>query len=271
MQTALDHPRRLAVRSPAASRFGRRLMFPIANVIRLRYPPIATWTLVAANCVIFLYEVSLSQSQLAQFFAQFALIPARYFDPAFANSARSSLLAYVPFVSNMFLHASWFHLIVNMWTLWLFGSVVEDQLGSGRYLLFYFACGVAASLAHAYFNPISAVPALGASGAIAGVLGCYLWFFPFSRILVIVPILFLPLFFEVPALVFIGLWFLIQLLGAATGALTAAGGGGFAWWAHVGGFLAGIALAGLMRTSRRTQWPRDPDIGIPGFALSRHV
>jgi membrane associated rhomboid family serine protease len=131
--------------------------------------------------------------------------------------------------------------------LWLFGSVVEDQLGPGRYLLFYFACGVAAAMAHAFFNPTSTAPALGASGAIAGVLGCYIRLFPLSRIIVVVPILFLQLFFEVPALVFVGLWFLIQLLQAATEMLMANATGGIAWWAHVGGFLAGIALGGFMQ------------------------
>jgi membrane associated rhomboid family serine protease len=246
-------------------------MFPIANAIRLRYPPVATWALIAANCIVFLYEINLSQSQLDQFLSQFALVPARYFDPVFADGATPSLLAYLPFVSNMFLHAGWFHLIVNMWTLWLFGSVVEDQLGSGRYLLFYFACGILASIAHAIFNPTSTAPALGASGAIAGVLGCYARLFPLSRVIVVIPILFLPLFFEVPALAFIGLWFLMQVLQATSEIVTAAAGGGIAWWAHIGGFLAGISLGGFMQPSRRRHWPRDADTGIPGFALSGRV
>jgi membrane associated rhomboid family serine protease len=243
-------------------------MFPIANPIPLRYAPVATWALIAVNCIVFLFELSLSQAQLDQFFSQFALIPARYFDPALADGAAPSLTAYLPFASNMFLHAGWFHLIVNMWTLWLFGTVVEDQLGSGRYLMFYFACGVLASLAHAFFNPTSTAPALGASGAIAGVLGCYVWLFPFSRIIVVVPILFLPLFFAVPALVFVGLWFAMQLLQATAETLTASAGGGIAWWAHIGGFAAGLILGGLVQPARRRHWPRDADAGIPGFALS---
>src|ERR1700736_528536 len=120
----------------------------------------------------------------------------------------------LPFVSNMFLDGGWLHLIVNMWTLWLFGRAVEDQLGSRRYLAFYFACGILASVTYAVLNPNSTVPALGASGAIAGILGCYMRFFPFSRIVVLIPILFIPLFFEVPAMLFAGLWFLFQALGA---------------------------------------------------------
>jgi membrane associated rhomboid family serine protease len=239
-------------------------MFPIANGVPLRYPPAATWVLIAANCVVFLIEVNLSPSELDWLMSRFALIPAR----SFLNDATLSPTGYLPFVSNMFLHGGWLHLILNMWTLWLFGTVVEDQLGSGRYLAFYFACGVLASVTYAALNPTSTAPALGASGAIAGVLGCYMRLFPFSRIIVLVPILFLPLFFEVPAIVFAGLWFLIQVLEATVELFTPLTGGNIAWWAHVGGFIAGIALAGPMRPPRRRDWPRDVDEGIPGFALA---
>jgi membrane associated rhomboid family serine protease len=179
-----------------------------------------------------------------------------------------SLTDYLPFVANMFLHGGWLHLIVNMWTLWLFGRAVEDQLGSGRYLAFYFACGMVASAVYGALNPNSTVPALGASGAIAGILGCYMRFFPFSRIIVMIPIIFIPLFFEVPAMLFAGLWFLFQALGAVADWSTPLASGGIAWWAHIGGFIAGLILAGPLRPPSRRQWPRDVDQGIPGFALS---
>src|ERR1700730_18509039 len=139
-------------------------MFPVATGIPLRYPPIATWALIAANCVVFLFEVNLSPSELNAFLYSFALIPARYFDSGGFNTVMSPT-DYLPFVSNMFLHGGWLHLIVNMWTLWLFGRVVEDQLGSGRYLAFYFACGVLASATYAALNPDSTVPALGCLGS----------------------------------------------------------------------------------------------------------
>jgi membrane associated rhomboid family serine protease len=242
-------------------------MFPIANGIPLRYPPIVTWGLIAANAVLFLFEVSLTPSQLNEFLYCFALIPARYFDDN-AVAGAMSLTDYLPFVSNMFLHGGWLHLIVNMWTLWLFGRAVEDHFGSGRYLAFYFACGVLASITYAALNPTSTVPALGASGAIAGILGCYIRLFPFSRVIVLIPVLFLPLFFEVPAMMFTGLWFVFQLLGAAADRLIPSGGGNIAWWAHVGGFIAGVILAGPLRPTRRRNWPRQTDKGIPGFALS---
>jgi membrane associated rhomboid family serine protease len=247
-----------------------RLMFPVATGIPLRYPPIATWALIAANCVVFLFEVNLSPSELNAFLYSFALIPARYFGSGGFNAVMSPT-DYLPFVSNMFLHGGWLHLIVNMWTLWLFGRVVEDQLGSGRYLAFYFACGVLASATYAALNPDSTVPALGASGAVAGVLGCYMRLFPFSRIIVLVPILFLPLFFEVPAIVFAGLWFLIQAFEAMAEWFTPFAGGTIAWWAHIGGFIAGVILAGMLRPPPRRHWPRDVDEGIPGFALSGTV
>jgi membrane associated rhomboid family serine protease len=245
-------------------------MFPIANGIPLRYPPIATWALIATNAVVFLFEVSLSPAELNEFLYRYALVPARYFDSGGSDSSLS-LSNYLPFVSNMFLHGGWLHLIVNMWTLWLFGRAVEDQLGSGRYLAFYFACGVVASIIYVALNPNSTVPALGASGAIAGVLGCYMRFFPFSRIVVLIPIIFIPLFFEVPAMLFAGLWFLFQIVGALADGSTPFAGGGIAWWAHVGGFIAGVILAGPLQPPRRRQWPRDVDEGIPGFALSETV
>jgi membrane associated rhomboid family serine protease len=267
----LPEPRRAnhdAAAAGCARRGGTgRLMFPVATGIPLRYPPIATWALIATNCVVFLFEVNLSPSELNAFLNSFALIPARYFDSGVFDSAMAPT-DYLPFVSNMFLHGGWLHLIVNMWTLWLFGRVVEDQLGSGRYLAFYFACGVLAAITYAALNPTSTIPALGASGAIAGVLGCYMRLFPFSQIVVVVPILFLPLFFEVPAMLFAGLWFVLQALGAAADWSTSFAGGGIAWWAHIGGFIAGVILAGPLRPSGRRGWPRDADRGIPGFALS---
>src|SRR3984893_6673934 len=235
---------------PRAARCGRhggagQVMFPVANGVPLRYLPIATWALIATNAVVFLFEVNLSPSQLNELLYSFALVPARYCASGVFDSSLS-LNDYLPFVSNMFLHDGWLHLIVNMWTLWLFGRAVEDQLGSGRYLDFYFACGIFASVTYAALNPNSTVPALGASGASAGILGCYMRFFPFSRIIVLIPILFIPLFFEVPAMLFAGLWFLFQALGAVVDWSAPFAGGGIAWWAHIGGFIAGVIFPGFL-------------------------
>jgi membrane associated rhomboid family serine protease len=240
-------------------------MIPIRNVVPTRYPPVMTWMLIAINCLVFLLQNSLTPGELEEFLRDFALIPARYTAVLPYGDANLSAVDLVPFFTMMFLHGGWLHLIFNMWTLWLFGSTVEDRLGHGRYLAFYLACGLAASIAHVIFNPTSIVPALGASGAIAGVLGCYMRLFPLARVVVVVPILFIPLFFEVYAFVFVGLWFLIQICQGTLELLLPTSGGGVAWWAHVGGFIAGLALGPLLVRSERRYRVYYPDEGILGF------
>ena len=183
-------------------------MIPGGTAVPTRYPAITTWVLIVLNCGVFLFQQSLSPAELNDFIDRFALIPARFFASADTDLAAADFL---PFFTMMFLHGGWLHLIFNMWTLWLFGPTIEDRLGHGRYVVFYFFCGVAAAFAQVVFNPTSTVPTLGASGAIAGVIGCYMGLFPFARVIVLVPILFIPLFFEMPAMLFIGLWFLIQV------------------------------------------------------------
>jgi membrane associated rhomboid family serine protease len=239
-------------------------MFPIRNAVPTRYPPLVTWMLIAANCAVFLIQVNLSPAELDLFLYRFALIPARYLDPMLYGEAGLTPGDFLPFFTMMFLHGGWLHLIFNMWTFWLFGPAVEDRLGPGRYLAFYLACGVAAAIAHVIFSATSTVPALGASGAIAGVLGCSMRLFPLARVLVVVPIVFIPLFFEWPAFVFIGLWFLIQILQGAAELLMPSSGG-VAWWAHVGGFVAGFVLGPWLRRSQREYRVYYPDEGELGF------
>ena len=219
-------------------------MIPLKNAVPSRYPPVVTWILIATNCLVFLFQNSLSPLELEMFLRDFALIPARY--TAGLAYGELTLGAFVPMFTMMFLHGGWLHLIFNMWTLWLFGPTVEDRLGHGRYLAFYLACGLAASVAHLVFNPTSVIPAVGASGAIAGVLGCYMRLFPLARVIVLVPILFIPLFFEVHAFVFVGLWFVLQILQGTLELVLPSSQGGVAWWAHVGGFVAGFVLGPLL-------------------------
>jgi membrane associated rhomboid family serine protease len=235
-------------------------MIPIQNTVASRYPPAATWGLIAVNGIVFLVQIGLSPADLQWFLSDFALIPAAFLDPQ-----SRTLVSYLPFVTSMFLHGGWLHLILNMWVLWLFGPTVEDRLGAGRYLLFYLATGVIASATHVAFNPTSEVPTLGASGAIAGILGAYLRMFPFARVVVVVPVIVIPFFFEVPAIVFVGLWFFMQLLQGAVELLAPDGGVGIAWWAHVGGFLAGLLLAPVVRRPRSGYRPYYRDEGILGF------
>jgi membrane associated rhomboid family serine protease len=154
----------------------------------------------------------------------------------------------------MFLHGGWAHLIGNMVYLWIFGDNVEDRLGHGRYLAFYLLAGVAAGLAHAYLNPGSAIPTVGASGAISGVLGGYLMLFPHARVLTLVPVLFFFDVVELPALLYLGFWFVMQVVSGALASALAEAAGGVAWWAHVGGFVVGMALGPLLR--RRRRYPR---------------
>ena len=218
-------------------------MFPLQTTAPTRSPPLVTWGLIAANCAIFLFQIGLGPEELEHFLYQFALIPARYFAPLPFKDFVGDPLDYLPFVSNMFLHGGWLHLILNMWTLWLFGPAVEDRLGAVRYIVFYVCCGAFASYAHAAFNPLSIIPALGASGAIAGVLAGFLLLYPLARLVILVPILFLPLFFEVPAVVYVGLWFLIAAHAGHGGDVRVVDG-----WRH--------RLVGPYRRVRRRPRPR---------------
>lgn len=237
-------------------------MFPIQNSVPARDLPLVTWALIAVNCAVFLFELSLSGPELQRFLFTFALIPARYFSP-FGEA--ESLADYLSFITNMFLHGGWLHLILNMWTLWLFGPTVEDRLGSGRYLAFYLACGVLASVTHAVFNPSSVIPALGASGAIAGILGAFIRFFPYARLIAVIPILFFPFFVEIPAIIFAAFWFFLQVLQGAVDLIMPSEGGGVAWWAHISGFFAGLLLTPSLRQSSRRHRPYYADEGVLGF------
>jgi membrane associated rhomboid family serine protease len=192
--------------------------------------------------------------------ARFALIP--------RDTAAATLISgptdFLPFLTMVFLHGGWLQLILNMWALWVLGGSVEDRLGPARYLLLYFACVIAA-LTHYQFNPASPVPALGASGAIGGVIGCHVRLLPFSRLIVVTPILFFPFFFDVPAIVFVGIWFLMQLKQGIGELLRPVTGPGIAWWAHVGGFLAGVFLGSLLVLPKREHRPYYADEGFLGF------
>jgi membrane associated rhomboid family serine protease len=240
-------------------------MFPIRNTVPTRYPPVITWVLIATNCIVFLFEISLSPYELQQLLYQFALVPGRYSGILASDEIDPVVGDVLPLFTMMFLHGGWLHLILNMWTLWLFGPTIEDRLGHGRYLAFYLACGVAASVAHIFFNPVSIVPALGASGAIAGVLGSYMRLFPLARVVVVVPILFIPLFFEVYAFFYVGFWFLMQFLQGILGLAVTPTSANIAWWAHVGGFVAGFALVPLLVQSEWRYRVYYRDEGVLGF------
>ncbi|MDP2233641.1 MAG: rhomboid family intramembrane serine protease [Actinomycetota bacterium] len=215
-------------------------MIPIHDDNPTRGFPWLTVLLIAGNIAVFAFEVTRSPAELAQFIDQWAFVPARLH----TGAAPAALLT---LVTSAFLHGGWLHLGGNMLYLWVFGNNIEDRLGPIRFIMFYLTCGLAAALAQAAVAPMSPVPMVGASGAIAGVLGAYLMLFPRTRVVTLVPILFYIEAAALPAAFVIGFWFVLQI---AQG-LSALGGTmetGVAWWAHVGGFAAGIVLVAPLVT-----------------------
>ena len=222
-------------------------MFPLRDSIRIPFAPLATYLLILTNAAVFLYQEQLSARAAYEFSLRYALVPRRYFDPAWAHIHGLNPHDYLPFIAGTFIHGGWWHIILNMWTLFIFGTSLEGRIGRLGFLSFYLACGLIASFAHAYFNMDSTVPALGASGAIAGVLGAYATTFPRAKITILILIVIVPLFFKVPALAYALIWFAFQFLEGFMNLASAGTGGGIAWWAHIGGFLAGLALIPLWR------------------------
>lgn len=211
-------------------------MFPLRDSQPSEGVPVVTLLVVVANLLVFLYQISLSDFELNHFVAHYAVIPAQL--------NLSTLL------TSQFLHGGWMHLLGNMWFLWIFGDNIEDILGHGNYLFFYLLCGLVGSLAHVVFNGSSTVPALGASGAISGIMGAYLVKFPASQVTTLI---FFFLTVEIPALFMIGYWFLTQIFsGVGSLATTSAQSGGTAWFAHIGGFLCGLFFIKLFPT--RSRW-----------------
>jgi membrane associated rhomboid family serine protease len=225
-------------------------MFPLKDNIPSSRPPYVNYYLIAVCVLIFLWELSLGPN-LAWVAGVLGFVPARFLS-SLGQGAAPWPVVVIPLFSSLFLHAGWLHLIGNLWFLYVFGDNVEDILGPDRYLVFYLACGVGANLIYLMFAPLSTVPLIGASGAIAGVMGAYFYLFPGARVLTLFLIVFIPIFLELPAYFFLGLWFLLQFLYGtfSLGAGLGTGTGGVAWWAHVGGFLVGILFLYLLAPAR---------------------
>jgi membrane associated rhomboid family serine protease len=223
-------------------------MIPLRDVIPSRTFPLVTIILIALNSLAFLYELSLNDRELALFLQSWGLVPGAF--------------SVVTVLTSMFLHGGWMHIIGNMLFLWIFGDNVEDRMGRGRYVVFYLLGGTVAALAQVLSDPTSEIPTIGASGAVAGVMGAYFVLYPRSRILTLVTLIVFWQVIEVPAVLFLGVWFVWQLFSGVGSSLTTAQGqmaGGIAFWAHVAGFAAGALLVHVFsRPERaRVEWWND--------------
>jgi membrane associated rhomboid family serine protease len=236
-------------------------MIPISDDNTPRTAPFVNWALIAICVVVYIWEERLGLS-MSRAFDAYGFIPASLMSPQPDVDAGGRLPAFVTIFTSMFLHGGIWHLIGNMLYLWIFGNAIEDAMGHARHLLFYLLCGAAAAMLMAFMDPASQVPMIGASGAISGVLGAYMLLYPRVKVTVVVPvgIIFYP--FHIAAVWVVGLWFAMQLLSAVTSTPDSPG---VAWWAHIGGFLAGMALTPFLKSAqipyfggrrRRGPWDR---------------
>jgi membrane associated rhomboid family serine protease len=218
-------------------------MLPLRDVIPSRTTPYVTVTIIILNALAWFYEISMPRDQLSVFLQLFGVVPAAFSTPTLLTS--------------MFLHGSWSHVIGNMWYLWIFGDNVEDRLGHGRFIVFYLLCGTVAAFGQILMDPQSTLPTIGASGAIAGVMGAYFVLYPHSRVLTLIPLIIFWEIIELPAIMLLGFWFLMQLFSAGAIAVTAStGGGGVAFMAHVAGFVMGMVAVFAFRKKQKpdTWW-----------------
>jgi membrane associated rhomboid family serine protease len=215
-------------------------MIPLRDVIPSRTTPYITITIIVLNALAWLLELSMSRDVLAVFLQVYGVVPAS--------------LHLLTLLTSMFLHGSWMHVIGNMWYLWIFGDNVEDRVGHGRFIVFYLLCGIAAALGQIVIDPESTLPTIGASGAIAGIMGAYFVLYPRSRVLTLIPLVIFWEVIEVPATLLLGFWFLMQLFSAGAIAVTSStGGGGVAFMAHIVGFLCGVGAIFVFRQPERPE------------------
>ncbi|HMD31069.1 MAG TPA: rhomboid family intramembrane serine protease [Candidatus Acidoferrales bacterium] len=224
-------------------------MIPLKDNTPRSSAPVVTVAIIIVNTLAFFYQLTIPNKLEPAFLMSYALVPARMTQMVGAPHVPLQV-AFEPFLTSMFLHGGWLHLIGNMWFLWVFGDNVEDRLGHISYLFFYLFCGFGAGLAHFVANVGSAVPSLGASGAISGVLGAYIVLYPRAQVLTLVPLIIFWFTVEIPAFLVLGYWFVIQFVSgvASVGARNA---GGVAWWAHIGGFVLGVLMVKMWPQRRQ--------------------
>jgi membrane associated rhomboid family serine protease len=219
-------------------------MIPLRDVIPSRTTPYITITIIIINALAWLFELALPPDVRNMFLQIYGVVPADF---------HAATL-----ITSMFLHGGWMHVLGNMWYLWIFGDNVEDRLGHSRFIVFYLLCGIIAALGQIAIDPESTLPTIGASGAIAGVMGAYFVLYPRSRVLTLIPLIIFWEIIELPAIVLLGFWFVMQLFSAGTIAITAStGGGGVAFAAHVAGFVVGMVGGLLFRKRQVSAWEAD--------------
>jgi membrane associated rhomboid family serine protease len=219
-------------------------MIPLRDSSPSRTIPFVNYFLIVANVAAFLYEFSLGRG-MAKFIFHFGLIPSEFLSHFQTMHVYPG--AFIPIFSSMFLHGGWMHLIGNMLFLYIFGDNVEDRFGHFKYFVFYLIAGISAAATQIYMFPTSTMPMVGASGAIAGVLGAYVFMYPTAKILTLVPIIFFFQIIELPAFMFLGFWFALQIISGMFALGIGADAGGVAWWAHIGGFVAGAVFVPFLR------------------------
>ncbi len=228
-------------------------MLPLRDSIPNVHTPVMVRTIIAVNTLFFLVTLQMDPHSLARLFHLLGVVPARFTHPEWAVWMGYPQEGYYSFLTYMFIHGGWLHFLGNMLTLWIFADNIEDIMGPFKFLGFYFLCGLGALFLQFIFSPDSAVPIIGASGAIAGVMGAYFLLYPHSKVVVLIPVVIIPLFIELPALIFLGLWFLMQFFSGVSSqvGVSSSSGGAVAWWAHVGGFLLGMFLLRFFKDEKR--------------------
>ncbi|MBU1248533.1 MAG: rhomboid family intramembrane serine protease [Proteobacteria bacterium] len=228
-------------------------MIPLYDNVPRVHPPLVVLGIIGLNALVFLSTISLAPQALMDLHFEWGLVPARLMHPVWASHVGYTGTGLPQLVSYMFLHGGWLHVIMNMWMLWIFADNIEDVTGHRRFVFFYLVCGLIAVLMHMAFNADSTIPIIGASGAVAGVMGAYFVLYPQGRVATLI------LFFvmDVPATVFLGIWFVVQVVSGLLESSAAVAG--IAWWAHVGGFLSGMALIRFFVQKDRCYYCYNPE------------
>ncbi len=228
-------------------------MIPIRDNIYCRTTPYVSWAIMAICIGIFFLMKMMPDETVRQLTYLYGMVPIRYSNPEWATAFGLPPDYHLSFFTSLFIHGGWIHIIINMWFIWIFSKNIEDSMGHGKFLIFYLLCGLFATVVQWYFDPELMIPVVGASGAIAGVLGAYFFLYPYAKVVIWFPLFLLPIFFELPAIAFLGFWVIIQLQKATTSMMFDNVTADVAWWAHLGGFIAGAILHPLFISDEKQE------------------